>query len=442
MKRWLIGALLLPASLPGAALADEGPVIALHAKEATTKIATICGSWAPTDLPCSDFVTAARIGVGYNVYLVAARWDDGFMGISCGIEYDARVREGVDVFGWSLCADGLEFSNRDWPASLSGNRIVWIACQDTQLGTDSSHALAGSFYVYAYSSDLFMVTPNMGLESGPELILGECSGPEVDVSWNNRGAVRFSAAGDSLGFNPCSGEGEPPPPPTPVPSDPPPPPPPPPPPADDQEAAVLLHILPKTGRTVSCADAPTGHEGIVTSAPIPPEGEVHTVYLLASPAYSGGETEGLAGISLGMDVQVPDGSPGLEVLEWVPCDVTMLANDHWPQPGAGMWAVWETCQTGELALIGYFTIEVHGSAAMYLTGYPTGKWASPVVQTISCEANEGDFAPLPSGRAGWVSLGGAVLGADADGCNPLVEPCRDLPTAIRASSWGKLKARY
>ena len=90
-----------------------------------------------------------------------------------------------------FCASGLEFPNGptgsstdEWPASGGGNRLTWdssIDCQTTTLGMDGVHAVAGSFYVYAYSDDLFQVTPNNNLSTAPELQVGDCSEAVFDL---------------------------------------------------------------------------------------------------------------------------------------------------------------------------------------------------------------------------------------------------------------------
>src|SRR5262245_16999968 len=176
--------ILLPLML---ALASQGragdvePVIALHAKEATTRYPTICTTWLPTNVPCSEFDVSAQVGRAYHVYLVGARADSGVAGLSSGLEYNGQLHEGVDIFGFTSCSGGIVFPNspldgQDWPASGGGVRITFNPCQNTVLGSDLGHGIAGALYVYAYSQDLLALTPNMNLMTPPELIVANCAG--------------------------------------------------------------------------------------------------------------------------------------------------------------------------------------------------------------------------------------------------------------------------
>jgi hypothetical protein len=49
---------------------------------------------------------------------------------------------------------------------------------------------------------------------------------------------------------------------------------------------------------------------------------------------------------------------------------------------------------------------------------------------------------MPEQMAGWVSLGGAALGLDSDGCNPALEPCVRSVVATEPITWGALKTKY
>jgi hypothetical protein len=119
---------------------------------------------------------------------------------------------GVDVLSWTQCSSGLQFpssptglSEDEWPASGGGLRITWdssVDCQRTVLGNNGVHAVAGAFYVYAYSNDLFQITSNNNVISGPEFQVGDCSNSLSDLPLYNAGRVGF---GSSNGYNPCNG---------------------------------------------------------------------------------------------------------------------------------------------------------------------------------------------------------------------------------------------
>ncbi len=201
-------------TVPAWAGTNPDAVFALHAKAHTTKATTICTTWSPNTegIPCSNYVSNAAVGVNTDVYLVVARGnsDTGIAGLSCGVLYDNVDASGVDVFGWYLCGD-LEFTNAgadgEWPISGGGNRITWSfvdACQLTVLGTDGVHAVAGAFYVYAYSPDVLYITPNNNLQSEPELAVADCTADTDYLPFGRAGFVTFSTSGSDLGCNPCT----------------------------------------------------------------------------------------------------------------------------------------------------------------------------------------------------------------------------------------------
>jgi hypothetical protein len=142
MKRVLLivtaVAVVMAMNVPAWAGTNPDCVFTLHAKDHTTKATTICTTWSPNDgtpIPCTAYNTSWPTNLATEVYLVIARGDpvSGLAGVSCGILYDNAVGSGVDVYGWTLCAD-LEFTNGDltgcppdlppceWPISHGGNR--------------------------------------------------------------------------------------------------------------------------------------------------------------------------------------------------------------------------------------------------------------------------------------------------------------------------------
>ena len=110
------------------------------------------------------------------------------------------------MFGWTLCAD-MEFTNAgaygEWPASGGGNRITWSlvdACQRTVIDPDGVHAIAGAFYVYAYSADCLWVTRNENL-TVPELAVADCTAQATYLGYRHAGWVGFGCEG----WTPCEG---------------------------------------------------------------------------------------------------------------------------------------------------------------------------------------------------------------------------------------------
>ena len=175
----------------------------------------------PPAMGCSEYRTDWPLGVSADLWLVVARVDGPGVGaMSCGILYENGAvggstmanASGVDLYSWTLCTSGLQFPNSPtglaedaWPASGGGNRITWdssVDCQLETIGLDGIHAMAGCFYVYAYSDDVFQVTPNMNLSQEPEFQLLDCFGSGRDLPYPERaGSCAF---GSGSGYNPCA----------------------------------------------------------------------------------------------------------------------------------------------------------------------------------------------------------------------------------------------
>ena len=423
-----------------------GPVIALHAKGHTSKGGTVCGTWAPNDIDCMEFNTRGTTGAAYDIYVVGVNPNPVLgdslptvAGVRWAIDYDGAPQHGVDVFSWIMCGD-LEFPMDGWPSPKLGNTLTWDfrECKTTWPGESGGQAVAGAFYIYAYSDDIFSVTPWFGWEldslgaweswMDPVLELANCrgSGYYLDLE-RARGAVRFSSAGTLVGFNPCSGEGELPPY---VVPDPPVPPPPPPPPTGNHPPAILLHVAPAAPRAGSCADAPADIDSVRTSAPIEVAGSEYDVFLLATPEVPH-DPVGIAGIRMGIEY-----SAGLQVLSWISCG-SQLITGGWPASGTGNSLIFDGCQSGEIEVGGYFRVAIYDPSLFRIIGHP--------VEGVASWADCRDvqvFQNLDAARVGWISMGGAAIGQDKDGCNPALEPCS--PDLVRGwpTTWGKLKSKY
>lgn len=141
----------------------------LHALTTTTKAP--CSRTANIPASCSGY-TAGIDNKGlypslFYTYLLAVNGDltpvtGGIAGVQCGVAFNGAPGVGVDVYGWNLCAT-LEFASTGWPQSGGGNLITW----NTGLpqctappgnATIGAVAVAGYFYVGAYTPDLMRVT--------------------------------------------------------------------------------------------------------------------------------------------------------------------------------------------------------------------------------------------------------------------------------------------
>jgi hypothetical protein len=185
--------------------------IMLHALSPTTK--NVCTRSANAPTLCSAYDAGidnlALYPAVYFTYLLVtnASQAEGVAGVQCGISYDPMLGAGVDVYTWTLCAT-LEFSSTGWPQSGGGNLITWDAttrCQTTapsvQLGVV---AVAGYFYLAAYSPDLMRVT-RRPVDNAAKV--ANCGSVEDDVDWCFPGqdfATHLGAAGFGRGgINPC-----------------------------------------------------------------------------------------------------------------------------------------------------------------------------------------------------------------------------------------------
>ena len=216
MKRAVFLVTLLTAAVaitvPAFAGTQDNAVLALEVRPHATKSSLVCfktGGSSSLDpvtgnRACNTFTTTGALNIARDMYLVVAKADNvaGIAGVSLGIQYDGVASSGIDVFGWSLCSD-LDFPNGSWPNSGGGTRITWSAgtnCQRTVLGTMGAHAVAGAFYVYAYSSDTFKITENKGLAI-PELRVADCNASESNI--NQAKGVGSAGFGANAGCNPC-----------------------------------------------------------------------------------------------------------------------------------------------------------------------------------------------------------------------------------------------
>ena len=140
-------------------------------------------------IPCSHYNTNWAVNLNTDVYLVVAKAlvTPGIAGMSCGILYDnALAPVWTCSVGRSAPTSSSPTENRrcppdlppcEWPISGGGNRITWVMttnCQRTVIGPDGVHAVAEAFYLYAYSPDVFQITPNLNLQI-PELAVADCA---------------------------------------------------------------------------------------------------------------------------------------------------------------------------------------------------------------------------------------------------------------------------
>ena len=200
MRQRVVAAIMILSVLNAfsTALGQSQPnaVVALHDQPSTNN-SGCSSSPNSTSLPCTQYDTDNRpTGSDRFVYLVVAKADPtpGIAGAVFGISYT----DNIDVYAWSLCAT-LEFRSSGWPASGSGNLITWNAagnCQQTVIGSDGVHAIAGFFSVFAHGDGTIEVTPR---PIDGSFQVADCSAVETNVTVAG-GKVGY---GSEVGFNPC-----------------------------------------------------------------------------------------------------------------------------------------------------------------------------------------------------------------------------------------------
>ena len=156
----------------------------------------------------TDIEIQGELYTPYYAYLTVFKGEAsvGIAGLGVGIRYQNLSGQGVDVFGWTSCSD-LEFPNSLWPASGGSNRLTWTGssnCQTTEPGGagDGVTAVAGYFYVIAYSDDALRVD-NGRWGNGSYINVADCAAAESVVPMERAGYVSFSEDGSTPGFLPC-----------------------------------------------------------------------------------------------------------------------------------------------------------------------------------------------------------------------------------------------
>jgi hypothetical protein len=156
---------------------------------------------------CEDtsLVVSAPLGTYYAILCIMnGDPETGLAGVGLGLDYDGADSSGVDLWSWTPCGT-LQFAGFDWPAPRSGNVITWDPmnrCQTMEPGGAGTGvtALAGFFYLTAYSADRLEVIPR---PVSQVLSVANCDAAEFILSPDRGGSVGFSADGSLPGWIPC-----------------------------------------------------------------------------------------------------------------------------------------------------------------------------------------------------------------------------------------------
>lgn len=167
---------------------------------------------------CTGMKVAGTLNEPYYAYLLVTDGSatEGIAGMQCGIDYDGGSRRGVDVVEWKLCAQ-LDFPYAGWPAPGSSYMVTWnsdisdpiLGCQRSEPGGAGTGvvAVAGYFYLSAYTADLLKVTvrPVDGFAKVANCAAEEdiVEGPGVYFPKSHLGYAAFSDGAETAGYNPC-----------------------------------------------------------------------------------------------------------------------------------------------------------------------------------------------------------------------------------------------
>jgi hypothetical protein len=219
LDRFLTGAtclaLLLGGTLaePAAAGPKGGAKIQVHVHGLNR---AVCAS-PTTRPPCDGIVTAGNLYPAlYYVQLLVTdgNREAGVSALECGIDYQNPILQGLDIFGFTLCADLLyptAGANGPWPSALSHARIEWTDpnCQQYEPGAPGSGVVAdaGYFYLSAYSADDLRIIPSpvsgVARVASCAAVVGTVEGGGVVRVPSHLGSARFSAGGTEPGYSPC-----------------------------------------------------------------------------------------------------------------------------------------------------------------------------------------------------------------------------------------------
>jgi hypothetical protein len=162
---------------------------------------------------------------------------------------------------------------------------------------------------------------------------------------------------------------------------------------------------------------------------------------MASPKVENLVSEGLFGVRFGVRLEAPPESDGIEIIDEQTCG-TMFGfplDDF--AGGSYQWFDYG-CRSTEIFPVLYYTVAVRGPGSVLLGDFydRRSEYRQPIT-VVDCASRE--WGVLNAGQAGWVSVGGAAVGLDTDGCNPLLEPCNPQPVPVgQRMTWGRLKAKY
>jgi len=211
----------------------------------------------------------------------------------------------------------------------------------------------------------------------------------------------------------------------------------------DNRPKILVHVKSTTTKnacTFGSAGITDCNSGsIVTNGTITPLGGpgYYYFYLLVAR----GNLTNLAGMQCGIAYQNNQSSnesdlAGIDIFGWTLCatlEFVTPGSNVWPRPGGGNLITWDStnnCQTGEVAVAGYFYAAAYSADYFAITPRPV----DGISKVANCNNTETN---LVQGDLGWAQFS---TGAVTPGCNPCAQICP--PVAVETTTWGGIKSLF
>jgi hypothetical protein len=128
----------------------------------------------------------------------------GISEVRLGLDYNAAPSAGVDILGWTACAD-WQIPGAGWPEAGSGNRIGWnpeTNCQRTEPGGPGTGvvAVAGYFYLSSYTPDRLSLTSY----PGEDAVMVDCQSQTSTLAASGSSPrLGYAEFGGGAGYRSC-----------------------------------------------------------------------------------------------------------------------------------------------------------------------------------------------------------------------------------------------
>jgi hypothetical protein len=207
---------------------------------------------------------------------------------------------------------------------------------------------------------------------------------------------------------------------------------------------ILLHVMAPTAKN-ACTTYPLSSLGgsclnAVTSARSNSDGTAsYFVYIVV---VKGDSVDGISGVQLGIDydaeyihdeTSISDGL-GIDMLGWFLCATLEFPGFGWTSAGAlpvsGNLITWNSttdCQTGPVAIAGYFYVAAYTHTTMWVMPRP----ADNLAQVTDCVGGE---TPVWSSMLGYATFS---VSGNVEGCNPCDFSCIIDP--VQPTTWSRVK---